>query len=107
MRPIGINTKLALDRIDHPPTAEQMKDVMHALAWDGDIERVECLADTMTAHHGYRRDDERYDHSYAGRDLAADHQRNFYYWLGARGVAMSMNNSRRARRERRNHGVRQ
>jgi hypothetical protein len=103
---LGSHARDVLARIDHPPTDEQMCDVMHALAWDGDMERLVDLAQRMMDHHGNRPEYERHDRSVDGQMLYEHHRRSWRYWLGVRGVALSTVNSRRARREIRRARVR-
>jgi hypothetical protein len=98
-RAVGQHTKAVLERIDHPPTDEQMCDVMHALAWDGNMERLAELADRMMEHHRNRPECEQRDRSIEGEMFRERHRNSWRYWLGVRGVALSTCNSRRHRRE--------
>lgn len=79
---VGKFTREFLDKVAHPPSAEDLRDMAFALAWDGDVDGVQLLARIMVEHHQHTRFTDEIDRS--------DNSQRFYWWLGIRGMVTSL-----------------
>jgi hypothetical protein len=88
---IGRFTREFLDKVEHPPTADDMHDMAFALSWDGDVEWLQRIASIMVEHHQHR--------PRSLSDVERDeHRQSFYWWLGIRSMTTSLVNGQEHRR---------